>query len=164
MFGDLRHVGDMLKRNALKYRDEEALVFEDTRLSWHELNANADKFAHALRKLGVKQGDFISIYSENNHQYVEVMFGAGKAGVCVANINYRLVASEAEHIVRDSGSKAILFSAHLAGEVGRIREGAPPSLKSFIGIGERGDWFPDYEELIAQMLASEFEGENPIRD
>ena len=54
IFGGLRGVGDMLTRNARVHGHKLGLVFEDTRLSWAEVNARSCRFANELRKLGVK--------------------------------------------------------------------------------------------------------------
>ena len=164
MFGDLKHAGDMLKRNALKFRDEEALVYEDTRLSWRQLNARANQFAHALRHMGFKPGDLIAIYSDNNNQYVEAIFGAAKLGVAVANINYRLIASEAEYIIRDSNSKALVFSTDFSDEVQEMRKRLKGDIDKYIGIGAKGDWYLEYESVISEMPEDELELESPIED
>src|SRR6266705_1771678 len=111
MFADLRHVGDFLGRNALRLRHEFALTYEDRRFTWSELNQRANRFAHALQSLCIRQNEALAIYARNCNELVEAIFGAAKIGVPVATVNYRLVEREVEHIVRDSSSVAILFDA-----------------------------------------------------
>src|SRR6266403_960392 len=163
MFADLRHVGGFLTRNARRLRNEFALAYEDRRFTWIELNQRANRLAHALQSLGVRQGETIAIYARNCNEFVETLFGAAKIGVPVATVNYRLVQREVEHIVRDSGSVAIIFDAQYEPVVKAVLANCP-SLRRLISIARAGGESLEYEALVSSSHTDEPEPERPIED
>ena len=57
---DLMHrntVGDLLRKNARKFRDKTAVTCFGERVTFAEFNALANRFAHGLRDLGLQKGD-----------------------------------------------------------------------------------------------------------
>ena len=64
---DHLRVGDLVKINAAKYPEKEALINSDgsVRYSYQELNTIVDNLAKALIKMGVKKGDKVAIWAVN---------------------------------------------------------------------------------------------------
>jgi acyl-CoA synthetase (AMP-forming)/AMP-acid ligase II len=69
-----------------------------------------NRLANALLDLGLKRAAGLR-YWLRTYKYMEVYFGAAKAGLSVTPLNFRLSDAEMTHIVNDS--EATLF---LAGE------------------------------------------------
>ena len=113
----LQEVQDELKKGG-----KLGLVFEDTRLSWAEVNARSCRFANELRKLGVRRGDRVGLYARNSHQWVEASFAINKIGAVVVTVNNRLSPPEVAYILQDSGATALITArpelpmARLAGK------------------------------------------------
>ncbi len=57
-----------------------ALMFEDQKIAYGELNGRANQMAHALIKMGVRPQDRVALMLENGPQQVETLFGVLKAG------------------------------------------------------------------------------------
>jgi len=57
-----------------------ALVFEDQRLSYGELNARANRLAHALRARGVGRGALVGVWLDRSVEMVVAVLGTLKAG------------------------------------------------------------------------------------
>jgi len=155
MFGDLRHVGDLLTRNARRQGPEIGLIDGDDRLTWERLNHRANQFAHALRVAGLHYGETLAIYALNSHQWVEALFGAAKVGVAVATVNYRSAEREVEHVVRDSGAAAILFNETYRAIVDAVCQSCP-KVRRKLSIEQ------DFEAFLAGQPASDPEPERPI--
>nr|WP_238421058.1 amino acid adenylation domain-containing protein [Streptomyces taklimakanensis] len=60
--------------------DAVAVCFEDTRVSYGELDGRADRLAHALRGLGVADGDRVGVCLERSAELVVTLLAVLKAG------------------------------------------------------------------------------------
>lgn len=63
-----------LKRSAHLYSDRLATVCQGRERTWSEVEARVAKFAGALRKLGVENGERVAILSLNSDRYYEYFF------------------------------------------------------------------------------------------
>jgi non-ribosomal peptide synthetase component E (peptide arylation enzyme) len=61
--------------------DKEALVCEETRVTYRKMGANIDRLALHFVKLGLKPGDRVVFQLPNIAQFVYVFFGLVKIGV-----------------------------------------------------------------------------------
>jgi len=52
-------VADIIRNSALNFPEAEAVVFEDVRLTYLELNQRTNALANALSDLGYKKGDLM---------------------------------------------------------------------------------------------------------
>ena len=70
----------VLDKTAAEYGRREAIVFQNRRISYQELQVLAEQLAAALRKRGVKEGDRVSIMLPNLPQTFIAFWGVIKAG------------------------------------------------------------------------------------
>jgi acyl-CoA synthetase (AMP-forming)/AMP-acid ligase II len=77
------------------------------KISYRDLNARCDAVARGLVNAGLGQGDRIAIIALNRVEYLEVMFGAMRAGCVPVMINAKLPAEQVQFIVSDSGARII---------------------------------------------------------
>ena len=100
------NVGSHLAKRALLNPALEALVDEAAgrRFTYAELDARADRVAHVLVERGLRKGDRVAVLLPNCHQFVEIFYGAARAGLVVVPLNWRLVADELAFMLRDSGA------------------------------------------------------------
>jgi len=61
---------DLLKMSAEKHPNRTAIIFQDARITYRELNILSDKFATALHELGVRKGDRVALFLPNIPQFV----------------------------------------------------------------------------------------------
>lgn len=61
-------LGDLLRRCALSRPNKTAVIFEETRLTFGELNERVNRLANALTAMGVKRGRMLesSIFDEKD--------------------------------------------------------------------------------------------------
>jgi fatty-acyl-CoA synthase len=102
--------GDLLSERARVTPDKLALVCVETgqRLTYHELNARAERAAVTLCSL-LGPGDRFGLLAFNSVEFVELFFAAGKAGVIVVPLSTRATAHELGHIARDCGMKVLFY-------------------------------------------------------
>jgi long-chain acyl-CoA synthetase len=103
-------IGDLLSRAARWYPDKEAVVFEETRLTYRQLNDRTNRVAAALTDMGVKRGDRVGVVCHNSHNFTEVFFACAKIGAASTNLNWRLSPKELAFLLNDSAPDVVFFS------------------------------------------------------
>ncbi len=98
---------DPLAAHAVGLADKVAVVDDRpdgtlVRWTFGELNAQANRLAHALAALGVKRGDRVVWCGQNSPGVVRMVHAARKLGAVAVPLNYRLTAEEAQYVVDDS--------------------------------------------------------------
>ena len=78
--------------------DRPALVCDQRRLTFSELEQRANRLAHYWQSLGFGQGDHIGLQLRNGSEYVEGMLAAFKIRAVPININYNYVEGELAYI------------------------------------------------------------------
>src|SRR3989338_4263162 len=69
-----------LGRAARWYPERIAVIEGDRRLTYRELDRRVTALARALGRLGVRPGDRIAVLQANNHEFMEALAGAARAG------------------------------------------------------------------------------------
>ena len=92
--------------------------------TYSALKDSVDRFAFALRKIGLQQGDRVAIMLPNIPQQVISFFGALKAGCVVVNTNPTYTPRELGQLLEDSGAAAIVLLSGFYERVAPVREGA----------------------------------------
>ncbi len=88
--------------------DAEALVTRSQQLTYGELDARADRAAHALRALGVGTGDRVAASLPNDADVVIAFHGAMRLGAVWVGVNRALAPPEKRFLLEDSGSTLLL--------------------------------------------------------
>ncbi len=117
-------------RQAAKTPDAIAVVHKNTRLTYKELSAQADRLAWALRESGVQKSDIVPIFSRFNEDMFIGALGIMKAGCAYLPIDPAYPAERIIYMLQDSGAKCIVCSQGLAvpGELPHIVISKEPAL------------------------------------
>ncbi|MDR6858207.1 AMP-binding protein [Variovorax guangxiensis] len=122
-------IGDFFDDMARRQGDRDALVsaHEQRRLSYLELQREADRLASALLALGLGPGDRVGIWSHNNVAWVLMQLATAKVGIVLVNINPAYRTSELEYALNKVGCKALVTMQRFktSDYVGMLRELAP---------------------------------------
>ena len=129
-------------------------------IGFRELGAACDAVARGFRRAGLKPGARIGILALNRVEFLEVLFGAMRAGLVPVMINAKLPAAQVQYIVADSGAVMVFadtqFRALCAPDT-RIVEFGPA------GGGEYGEfkhpgrfesYAPSFEDIAEQPYTS----------
>ena len=125
--------------------DRTAVLFEDQRLTYNQLLTQANKFANALRDLGVKEGDRLILRTPNIPPALVANFAILKLGAVCTPTSPLFSRTEIAHVANDSEAVAIVVSSALLGEVEAARDSFQ-TVKHIIVVG--GD--------VAEMKAKGF--------
>ncbi|WP_198350994.1 class I adenylate-forming enzyme family protein [Flavisphingomonas formosensis] len=92
-------VDEIISRNARSIPDRIAVTMEGAALSYGELDALADRMAHALRAQGLGYRQRVISWSENHLLLLPLFLATAKLGAVFAPINARLSLDEAAKLV-----------------------------------------------------------------
>ena len=83
-------IGSVLERNAQKYPDRTAILFDDISLSYKQFNRNINRHAHYFLSIGLKKGDVAAVLMENRPELLVVIAALAKIGAIAGLINTSL--------------------------------------------------------------------------
>jgi acyl-CoA synthetase (AMP-forming)/AMP-acid ligase II len=118
-------IGTLPTRNARHFGDREALVFEDRRFTWRELNARINRAANALLGLGLVKGDKVALYLPNTVELVELYWAVAKTGMVAVPLSPLLRGPGLVSLINDSDARAIVTCRAHSEEVHRVRDELP---------------------------------------
>jgi long-chain acyl-CoA synthetase len=110
-----RSVASVLDRALAEDPGREALVTRTRRLTYQQLDALADRAAHALRGLGVEPGDRVAACLPNDADVVAAFHGAMRAGAVWVGVNRVLAPPEKQYLIDDSGAGVLLCEEAVPG-------------------------------------------------
>ena len=120
-------VGDFVRRRVLKIPQEEAIAMNykgkiTRRLTYGELNREANRFAHAIMELGVKKGDRVSILSHNCIQFVVYSLALSKMGAWITPLNFALKGREIVPLIKHSEPVMFIVEDDLVDTVREVED------------------------------------------
>ena len=113
---------NILDTAAETYGQREAIVFQNTHISYRELKELAEKLAASLRRRGVRPGDRVSIMLPNLPQTFIAFWGVMKAGAVAVMTNPLYMESELTHQIKDSGAKHLITLDIFWPKIAALRE------------------------------------------
>jgi acyl-CoA synthetase (AMP-forming)/AMP-acid ligase II len=119
--------------------DRTCMVAGGIRRTWAEVTERTRRLAAVLAGAGIGRRadrggqvapwesphDHVALYLHNGHEYLEGMLGAWKARAASVNVNYRYVAAELDHVLRDSAAAAVVFHGAFAATLAEVRPDLP---------------------------------------
>ena len=122
-------------------------------VTYRRLDDGSNRLAQVLHARGLRPGDGIAIWMENNATYLEAAWAAQRSGLYYTTVSARLTPGEAEYVVDDSGAHVLVTSyalRHLAAELAdRL-----PAVHTRLMVGGTIDGYEPYEEVVGAAPAT----------
>ncbi|MCM1314571.1 MAG: acyl--CoA ligase [Muribaculaceae bacterium] len=174
-------ITDLLRKNAVQYGDDVALVevnptiTEIRRVTWKEyeliepnprchyrreitwkvFDEKANRFANLLLERGVRKGDKVGILLMNCLEWLPVYFGILKTGALAVPLNFRYTAEEIRYCLDLAEVDVLVFGSEFIGRVEEIAEEISRNRLLFY-IGEGCPSFAEhYDSLSANCHSSD---------
>lgn len=93
---------DDLETAVDKWRDRPAITFEGKTISYAELDAMANRYAHWAKGQGITRGQTVALFMPNRLEYMAIWYGLTKVGVATALINNQLTGAALAHCLKIS--------------------------------------------------------------
>lgn len=146
-------IGSMLDAVARYEPEKAAVLFEGQRVTYRDVNREANKLANGLRARGIVPGDRVLLFMANSLTLVIAYFAILKAGAIVVPLNVMFRRHEIEYIGRDTSARAIIADEDLWQRERGVRE-ALPVLKHVLVRGTAED---DSENSLSSAIANQTE-------
>ncbi len=101
-------ITDDLEAAVDRWRARPAISFEGETLSYGELDALANRYAHWSEQAGLRRGETVALLMPNRLDYLPIWFGLSKVGVATALINNQLTGEALAHCLNVSGASHCL--------------------------------------------------------
>lgn len=106
----------LLEMSARRYPGKVAVILDDLKLRYAEVNGAANKIATGLVAMGVKAGDKVAIMLPNTPHFVLCYYAILKLGAVVVPLNVLFKRNEVEYHLEDSDSIALIVWEGFLGE------------------------------------------------
>lgn len=115
-------IGDIVRRNADRWPDVEAIVDAtvsgpDRRLTYAEWNREVNALADALAARGIGVGDRVALFTYNSVPEVTTYLATAKLGAVTVPTNHRLAAGELAHILQSADADLLVYDPALEATV-----------------------------------------------
>ena len=145
---------EFLNISSLIVPDRPAIIFEDMRLSYGDLQDRVNRMANALADLGVGVGDRVAMLHVNSNEHVEVCFAAAKLDAVYVPLNFRARADELSFMINDSEPKALVAGRRYVDLVNSFAIDLKTTPR-FISLEEPAEGWLFYDDLLASASDEE---------
>ena len=117
-----------------------------------ELNDRSNRLAQLFWDKGLRRGDHVSIFMENDLVYFDVVWAALRSGLYLTTVNRYLTGEEAGYIV-DNSESSVLVASRTVAEVAADVPAHAPNCATYLMVDGAVDGFEDFEDAIAAYPA-----------
>ena len=155
------NIADLAEHAIDAVPDRVALISGADKLTYAELEANANRLAHYLVDHGVKKDDKVGLYCRNRIEIVIAMLGIVKAGAIGVNVNFRYVEGELRYLFDNSDMVALVHERQYSERVANVLPDTP-RVKTALVVEDGSDL--DYRRHGGVEFHSALENGSPDRD
>ena len=138
-------LGDIARKNAALRGGDVAVHFEGRETIFADFDRHTNQVANGLTAMGVAPQTHVAYLGKNSDFYFELFYGAAKARVILAPVNWRLAPPEIAYIVNDCEAQVLFVGPEFVDAV----KGFADQLKSVRVIIAMEGATPDYPDYAA---------------
>jgi long-chain acyl-CoA synthetase len=116
------NLGKMFGDACRAYKDNTALVFENSRIRFKDLGGAVNSLASHLKSLGIGKGDRVAMMLPNVPEFPITYFACQKLGAVAVTLNVMSTAYELQYLLDNSDSKALITAAQSARRFEEIKD------------------------------------------
>lgn len=152
-----------LEKTTARFPDRTAVIFEGQRRTWRELNAEANRYAAALRARGLQRGDAVSVVMENRIEFLSVLAALNKLGVIAALVNTNLNGKPLIHCMKITHSRMCIFGAERIEMIEPVRtEAELRDIERWLFVADTGrEACPSWATNLGEEAADESSANPP---
>jgi len=122
---------ELLEERAVQVPDKYFLLYNNEKITYRQMDINANRAANLLHKLGGNRGKGLGIFVKNSPRYLDCFFGAQKIGMYVVPLNAELKGDGLKYVIDHSDIEYLVLDAELLEPFLAIKDGLP-KLKGII--------------------------------
>jgi fatty-acyl-CoA synthase len=138
---------DDLQAAVERWRANTAMTFEGRTVTYGELDAIANRFAHWAKGAGIRRGQTVALFMPNRLEYFCAWYGLSKVGVVTALINNQLAGLPLAHCLNISQANHVLVDA----ETSPVFEAARPLMERHLQQWVLGPAHGEQRDLVQAL-------------
>lgn len=150
------NLGYFFHETARRAPDRMALIDlwngEERRFTYRMLDDRTERAGAFLQSLGLTSGSRLALLIGNRSEYIEIFYGAMRAGLVPVPLNVKQTSDTLEFMIRDAGCVAAVVDPEAVRDGFEIVERI--GLSTRIAVGPARDGWLGYEAAIAQASAA----------
>lgn len=143
-------VAGLARRHAQRwnFRDREAVVAGDVRLTWQQLHERVERLAAALARRGIAHGDRVALFIPNRAEFFEIVLALAELGAVATPQSFRSSVDELTYGLLATGARLLITedAGPLAERAGAAMSDDSLAPIELIGVGGVDS---EYERLLA---------------
>lgn len=151
------NLADLFESVAGAVPERTAIVSEERRLTYRQLDERATRLANCWQAQGIGHNDHIGLQLRNGTEYLECMLAAYKLRAVPININFNYVEGELEYLYRDADMVALVTHQAFAARVAQVTPDIPALRHVYVVADDSGQEGRaddlDYEAALASAAA-----------
>ncbi|MBA0046140.1 acyl-CoA synthetase [Mycobacterium sp. NPDC050853] len=134
------NIADLTEHAIDTMPDRVAIISGDRKLTYAELEEQANRLGHFLQSQGVGPGDKVGLYCRNGIEIVVALVALVKIRAISVNVNYRYVESELHYLFENSDMVALVHERRYSDKVANVLP-STPNVKTAVVVedGTEGD-------------------------
>jgi acyl-CoA synthetase (AMP-forming)/AMP-acid ligase II len=160
--GQRNSIGLVLERQAARRPAQTALVDAGAAYSYGQLNRQANRLAHLLKRIGLQRGDRVAVLMENRIDLPAVAAGTVKRGCVGVMLNHHQRGDVLAHSLSITAPKAMIVGTECREAFESVRDRLPAALSDsvfWLADGDHDTPPADDRDLASEMALES--DENP---
>lgn len=121
-------------------------------VSYKELDDRSNQLAQLMYAQGLRKGDHVAIFMDNDLHYFDVIWATLRSGLYLTTVNQYLTAEEAGYIIDNSESQVVVSIDRMAGVAEHLKPHCV-NVKRWLMAGSVSEGWEDYDTAIASYPA-----------
>ena len=134
--------------------DKEAIIFEEKRLTFAQLNERVNRLANALLGFGIQKGDRVAMMQVNTNQCIEAYFATARVGGIYVPLNFRARGNELTYMLNTAEANTLFVGDRYLDLIDSIRPGLT-TVEHYISLDQPHKDMLNYEKLIDSSPADD---------
>ena len=130
------------------FADRPALISENQRINYKQLNCSVNAVAHLLKQTGLSKGDKVALMLPNIPEFVYCYFAAVKLGAVAVPLNTASTAHELSYLLENSDAKVLITIESARKKYEEVKDKLS-GCKNLIIVDE-GDQNSPFKKVLAQ--------------
>ncbi|MHB9094900.1 MAG: long-chain-fatty-acid--CoA ligase, partial [Eubacteriales bacterium] len=144
-------LGEIIAKGRRGFPEKVAIKFKGREWTYQELDAQTNRVANGLKKLGIGKGDRVGLLMINSPYFVISYFGIAKLGAIVVPINVMFKGGEVAYLLNDSKASVLVTAPMFMPMVGEIHGQLETVKDIIIQDVEQENAFPECLSLAAML-------------
>lgn len=145
-------VYEYLKRRTYEYREETALVYLNQKISYRKMMDHIEEVANALKMVGVKEDDIVSICLPNTPEVVYLIYAINRIGAIANLLDVRCGENALETALKDARSEVLVCLDSVSDKFNKIL--SKTGIKVSVAVSPV-ESLPTIQKMIAKKLKKE---------